>query len=141
MRVSPILLVGVALTLLTAGSALSTVVSSESASLLQSVDAVRQVDVVEKRSLRMETIDDDNTEERGASWTDLLKSYMPGTLANETSKIKKLASTFAGYRAQDLHPHTVYKIAKKQLKYPFKKAVKYGYRYEKYLESPSLYTS
>ncbi|KAF1787922.1 hypothetical protein GQ600_27548 [Phytophthora cactorum] len=60
---------------------------------------------------------------------------------DEEKKIRKLASTFAKYKGDDLMEYDVYKIARKQFGYSRNKAVEYGYRYEQYLKNPSLYSS
>ncbi|ETM00610.1 hypothetical protein F441_02885 [Phytophthora nicotianae CJ01A1] len=140
MRITDILRATLALTLLASGSASSIVDESQSTKLLQSLDAVQKGGLNENRNLRSDTPRHDldySTEERGKTWTQLKNSLSMS--ADEESKIKKLATTFAGYKADDLMEYDVYKIARKQLKYSRERAVKYGYRYEQYLKNPSHY--
>ncbi|KUF83568.1 hypothetical protein AM587_10000935 [Phytophthora nicotianae] len=118
MRITDILRATLALTLLASGSASSTVDESQSTRLLQSLDAVQKGGLNENRNLRSDTPRHDldySTEERGKTWTQL-KNFLSMS-ADEESKIKKLATTFAGYKADDLIEYDVYKIARKQLKY------------------------
>ncbi|ETP52083.1 hypothetical protein F442_02851 [Phytophthora nicotianae P10297] len=103
MRITDILRATLALTLLASGSASSTVDESQSTKLLQSLDAVQKGGLNENRNLRSDTPRHDldySTEERGKTWTQL-KNFLSMS-ADEESKIKKLATTFAGYKADDL---------------------------------------
>ncbi|GMF30912.1 unnamed protein product [Phytophthora lilii] len=92
-----------------------------------------------KRLLRSVERDNKSDEER-TNWA-AFKAKIPWTASyesnKETEKIKKLASTFAEYHNEDKMPYDAFLIKGGLNNYA--KAMKYGQRYEKYLENPTLY--
>ncbi|GMF11393.1 unnamed protein product [Phytophthora lilii] len=137
-----VILVSITVTsLVSSGNALSTTTDSDQIKISQLappyvVNTAAAVENNGERNLRTGTRINDE-EERGKTWA-FLKGLLPDETEKEIRALKKLASTFQGYQAADKMPYDAYKAAKR-MGYSRNEAVKYGMRYEKYLENPSAY--